>query len=49
MRSLLDEKMDLKFEDNEKEQEVVEKAADKEDDWIDVDDDIFSGDALEKN
>jgi len=49
MRSLLDEKIELKFEINQKEIEVVEKAADKEDDWIDVDDDIVSGDALEKH
>ena len=32
----------------EKEEDVVEKAEDREDDWIDVDDEFVSGDTMEK-
>jgi hypothetical protein len=46
MRQLFDERVDLNL--REKEEDVVEKAEDREDDWIDVDDEFVSGDAMEK-
>jgi hypothetical protein len=46
MRQLFDERVDLNL--REKEEDVVEKAEDREDDWIDVDDEFVSGDTMEK-
>ena len=46
MRQLFDERVDLDF--RKKEEAVVEKAEDREDDWIDVDDEFVSGDAMDK-